>query len=625
MDNRTMVLFELEENLYREGCPVLLLGGALSGQTTLLPAEDGGVEERRSLSVTLRFQNIDPRPISSLYVDIHVFDRLTREVAVLRDKRYLLPYLPRGGVFGAEDSVPVPETAETFSVAVKKAEFEGGEVWTGSGSILFERVPDRVALEEKFQDGVLLEQFRRDFAENLAEDHRIKTFYVPASYKDLWFCACGEINHADEEKCAACGAALEPQLALIEDEDALREHHEAREKAIAEEAERQRLEAERKAAEEKAAAEERARLAAEAAAAAEKARKRRKRRIIVTLSVSIPAVIAVFVFLYVYLHFIQPQMEYDRAAELLASGDLDAAETAFAALDTFSDSRAQLTEIEFLRGEACMEKGEYEEAISHFDASMSHEGAAEYVQEAKYQLAVAVMERGDWEGALDALAPLGDYKDVMERTEQCVNGIALETLETDGLAALDYWDELTPEHQAALEEKICEKGIALYEQEQDGEAEKYFTEVKTESLREKIREARYARAEAKLEAGALDEAKRYFTALGDYKDCADKLVEIEYLRAQKMEDEEDFAGAVAAYESLGDYKDSEQRLVLAKYGLGLQQLESGDTMAAYETLYAIRTHYDAWYKLITDSRFYRDVYDPGLGINPNPEKIEFTS
>ena len=108
------------------------------------------------------------------------------------------------------------------------------------------------------------------------EDKEAAAQFAPQEYKDLWMCACGEVNHKDEEKCAACGAEYGPQHALLEDEEKLKENLEAYNKAEAEKAEAARIAAEKKAAEEKAAAEAARKKAAEAAKkkAAEAARKR---------------------------------------------------------------------------------------------------------------------------------------------------------------------------------------------------------------------------------------------------------------------------------------------------------------------------------------------------------------
>ena len=107
-------LFELK-NQYRESCPVLLQSGALyreestvSAETeetetaeATLPAEQEEAVSPRTF-LRLAFRNIDPRAVTSVYVDIHIFDKATNELAVVRDRRYLVPILGRDAVFGAD-------------------------------------------------------------------------------------------------------------------------------------------------------------------------------------------------------------------------------------------------------------------------------------------------------------------------------------------------------------------------------------------------------------------------------------------------------------------------------------------------------------------------------------------
>ena len=138
-------------------------------------------------------------------------------------------------------------SANSFSVAIKRVEFEGEDIWNGSASFLFEYIPERGTLEEALDDEELLTQYRRDYAETMAEAGKGEALYVPDTYKDLWLCTCGGVNHEGEEKCSLCGAAYEPQRALFDDRDLLREHLEAYIKAEEEKAEQARLEAERKA------------------------------------------------------------------------------------------------------------------------------------------------------------------------------------------------------------------------------------------------------------------------------------------------------------------------------------------------------------------------------------------
>ena len=112
-------LFELK-NQYRESCPVLLQSGALYREEptasaeaeetetaeATLPAEQEEAASPRTF-LRLAFRNIDPRAVTSVYVDIHIFDKATNELAVVRDRRYLVPILGRDAVFGADEEIVV--------------------------------------------------------------------------------------------------------------------------------------------------------------------------------------------------------------------------------------------------------------------------------------------------------------------------------------------------------------------------------------------------------------------------------------------------------------------------------------------------------------------------------------
>ena len=76
--------FELK-NQYRESCPVLLQSGALYREEPTAPAEAEETEAAETTPVAeqeeatsprtflrLAFRNIDPRAVTSVYVDIHM-------------------------------------------------------------------------------------------------------------------------------------------------------------------------------------------------------------------------------------------------------------------------------------------------------------------------------------------------------------------------------------------------------------------------------------------------------------------------------------------------------------------------------------------------------------------------
>lgn len=125
-----------------------------------------------------------------------------------------------------------------------------------------------------------------------------------------------------------------------------------------------------------------------------------------------------------------------------------------------------------------------------------------------------------------------------------------------------------------------QSGESLFQAEEYGRAEEVFgalSLIDYPNAKEKADEARNTlmKAEAKKEeiyqkAVALEEAENYeqaisiYEGLGDYKDCAERIMacneknekKTKYQTAVKKEEDGDYSGAFQAYEELGDYKDS---------------------------------------------------------------------
>ncbi len=616
-------LFALKENLYKETCPVILESGVLVQVPVAVPEQEEAPEVSELQSVMrLTFRNIDSRAVTALFVDLHVFDKVNNEIEVIRDRRYLVPVAARDERFGSEEEIPASAAAKSFSVAIKKVEFEGEDVWNGSASLLFDTITAPQPLENAFspEEEKLLAQYRRDFEAEIAEHPNTQADFVPEIYKDLWFCACGEINHAEEEKCFVCGAAYAPQRALLDDREKLQANLEAYEKAEAEKAEQARLEAERRAAEEKVAAEEAARRAAEEKAAAEeRARKKRLHRKIF-LSISIPLFALAAVFVVVLITYLIPQSHYDSAAALLQGGKYDEAIEAFTALGNYSNSTERITEAEY--GKACLllEDGKYDEAIAAFEALGDYGDAAEQITEAQYRKALKTLDSGAYNEALRQLEPIEDYKDAAENIEQCYFSLGMKAVEADDIeAAKENYAHVNEAHAVEMQEAFCEKGIEAYNAGDEAHAQAYFDLVTEESLLPKIDAAYYARALTLVDEKAYDEAMAIFEKLGAYEDCPEQIQRVHDLKAEALYAEADYAGALEEFKAAGDYEDAASRITETTYRLGVQQLENGDVIDSYNTLYAIRSYDDAYALLVSDSRYYIYVYDVGVGPNPLDE------
>ena len=132
-----------------------------------------------------------------------------------------------------------------------------------------------------------------------------------------------------------------------------------------------------------------------------------------------------------------------------------------------------------------------------------------------------------------------------------------------------------------------QSGESLFQAEEYGRAEEVFgalSRIDYPNAKEKADEARNAlmKAEAKKEenyqkAVVLEEAENYeqaisiYEGLGDYKDCAERIMacnekaeekarnamkELKYQEATKKEASGEYSGAFQIYEEIGDYKDS---------------------------------------------------------------------
>ena len=438
-------LFELK-NQYRESCPVLLQSGALYREEptvsaeaeetetaeATLPAEQEEAASPRTF-LRLAFRNIDPRAVTSVYVDIHIFDKATNELAVVRDRRYLVPILGRDAVFGADEEIDVDDAAYSFSVAIKKVQFEGEDVfWNGSASLLFENLPEQAKIADVMEDEDLRAQYQRDFTE-MAEDKEAAAQFAPQEYKDLWMCACGEVNHKDEEKCAACGAEYGPQHALFEDEEKLKENLEAYNKAEAEKAEAARIAAEKKAAEEKAAAEAAARKAAEEKAAAEEAARKKRLHRKIFLSVSIPLAVLIAAFVVVLIVYIIPQNHYNDAA------------AHFKEVNAEQNKKMQAAFCD--KGIAFYEKGDEEKALTYFEY-VTDKDLLPKIDAAYYAQALKLVEDGEYDKATEIFAKLGEYEDCPTqllrihalKAEQYYNNADYENAIAEFKAAGDYGD-----------------------------------------------------------------------------------------------------------------------------------------------------------------------------------------
>lgn len=117
---------------------------------------------------------------------------------------------------------------------------------------------------------------------------------------------------------------------------------------------------------------------------------------------------------------------------------------------------------------------------------------------------------------------------------------------------------------------------------------------------ESINAAAYANAEETLRRKNYDEAISAFDKLGDYKDSAERVLEIKYSKADALLNNADYDGAIAIFEELGDFKDSAERVeeVIetkndSAYNDAVQLLEKDDYISAVKAFDNLGTYRDS--------------------------------
>ena len=279
MSERYTRLFALEENLYSDGSLVVISAGAL-----LKDNQTGAVLAQ------LKIRNIGGKTIKAAAVRITCFDTVGKPLEGTAEKEYLDLTAGRDEEFGQKSLVSLPDTsARSFSVAVTWVAFSDNTVWNASGEAL-SALPKPDSLSEVLGDEELVKQYRLKYGAGT------KSF--PRKHKDLWFCACGALNRADEEACHVCGQKLAAILPF--DAEALKAEKDARLQREADE--RRRAEKEAK------------------AAAAEKAKKSKKTVMIVT-----PIICVCIAFVILLTQVIIPKQKLNKAVSLIDAGEYDSA------------------------------------------------------------------------------------------------------------------------------------------------------------------------------------------------------------------------------------------------------------------------------------------------------------
>lgn len=337
MSERYSKLFALPENLYAAGSPVVIAAGALlkDNQTGKVIAQ-------------LKMRNISQKPIKAAKVSIHPLDTVDNPLGGKIEYQYLDLSAARDEDFGQKAPVALPDAAtRSFTASVEEIVFADNSIWTATGEPW--EVLDTPGSLRSIGDAELIKQYRLKYGNNCKN--------LPLLHKDLWYCACGELNRQGEAECHRC----QKSLALLEqiDMDALRKERDTRVAAEKEQAEKEAAEA-------KAHAKKMGQIAA----------------------IVVPILVVLIVAAVIISNSVKKSNAYEFALSLVESGQYEDAIEHFAALGDYKDSAEQM--------------------------QLAEAALLEAEQDNAYADAIALLEAGKHGEAYAALEALGDYKDSKE-------------------------------------------------------------------------------------------------------------------------------------------------------------------------------------------------------------------
>ena len=194
MAERFERLFQLQENQYIQGAPVLLAAGVLSKDTTT-----------GSIIVQLKFKSVSRNRIKAAKVSLAAYDVSGKELRGVADYQYLELNIIEGQEFGHKKAIIMPNpVTRSFAIASLVIVFDDGSVWEGIPPFMVLPTPRRLYQELKNS--------------KLEEQYRIETTswsqYAPQEASGLWQCACSCWNSGS--CCTGCKTSKEKVFSALD-------------------------------------------------------------------------------------------------------------------------------------------------------------------------------------------------------------------------------------------------------------------------------------------------------------------------------------------------------------------------------------------------------------------------
>ena len=415
MAERFTRLFQLGNDLYLDGSPVIICAGALLNDTVT-----------GAVIAQIKYQNISEKKIVAAKVQLCAYDAMGAALGERIEYSYHNLDVSSGAYWGGDKAIILPDRASnSFEIIGFSVAFDDGTCWKSESVDTFASIPASPLLVDELHDMALVEQY--------CIETTSKAKYVPMEHGSLWRCACGCINQG--AACTGCNtdktAAFEKlSIPLLSEQVAARLEIEARQK------------------EEKQA----------------KERKRMKNTAIILTMVAVLAVSGAIYGFWIRPNVLEPARKYKEALALYQNGEYKQAESRFAELGSYRDSEQYLQDIPYRIAEDLLEKGKYEAARNAFLELGDYRDSADRAKETAYLYAQTLQADGDYISArkwFEDAEPFSDSSACVERLNGLISEKGVELFEqgsyTDALQylkeapATDETKELIDQAETAVE------------------------------------------------------------------------------------------------------------------------------------------------------------------------------
>lgn len=361
MSERYVKVFELSKNLYTENSPVIILAGALLKDNI-----------NDTVITQLKIKNISDKTIKAVKVSIASYDTVGNRIADDLIFDYLDINAQRNDDFGQKTPIVLKENiTRSFSVKVDEVIFDDNSIWHDKGK-KWESLANGEEIKSIFNDSEIAKQYSIEYG-------ALAKFQLVIE-KDLWICACGQINHNNEEHCTHCNISLTDLKNIDFDELKVKAQ--------------KRIDAEKKT-----------------------AASNRKNVIIA---------IAIFAFFATSLIFYSSYSTKNKQYKLgvsylnassMTEDDYDEAIQTFESLGNFKDSKEKISETKYTYA-LCLSKSEkFEEAIKLFTELNDYKDSQDKIKETKYKYGLNILGEGDFIEATELFVSLGDYENSKQYVE----------------------------------------------------------------------------------------------------------------------------------------------------------------------------------------------------------------